>query len=117
MTRRTMTLNILRWAARILGLLLAGLVLLITTGEGIDPSELTLTTGLMSVAFFAAIAGMLVLWRWELIGGMMVLVGMMVFYVINFAVSGKLPSGWVFPLCFMPGILALTCWRLTKRAK
>lgn len=108
-------ISTLRWIARIIGLALAVLVLLFAIGEGFDPRQLTLTTGFMSVAFFVAIVGMLVLWRWELIGGLMVVIGMAVFYTINFTASGRLPGGWVFPLCFLPGILAMVCWSLTKR--
>jgi hypothetical protein len=105
----------LRWFSRITGLLLAGLIVLFAIGNGFNTRQVTLTTGLMSVAFCAAAAGMLILWRWELIGGMIVLVGMTAFYVIKFTASGKWPGGWFFPLCFLPGVLALMCSGLTRR--
>jgi hypothetical protein len=108
-------ISILRWSSRITGLFLAGLVLLFAIGERFNPRELTLTTGLMSVAFFAAASGMLILWRWELIGGMIVVIGMTVFYVVNFVATGKWPSGWVLPLFLVPGLLAVISSGLRRR--
>ena len=105
---------ILRWLARITGLGLVALILLFAIGEGFDLRKLTLTTGLMSVAFLAAIVGMLLLWHWEVTGGLMVVLGMLLFYVINFATTGKWPSGLVLPSCFLPGILALMCWAYSR---
>lgn len=108
-------MNATRWFTRILGLLIVGLVLMFAIGEGFNPMKLNGTERAMSVAFFTALAGMVVLWRSNGIGGTLVLGGMLTFYGINFAVSGRFPSGWVFPLCFLPGILALVCWSHDKR--
>ena len=71
----------------------------------------------MGSAFLVALTGMLVLWRWELVGGVMVVAGMVGFYAINFAATGRSPGGWVFPICFVPGILALASWWTAPPAK
>ena len=99
-----------RWIARIVGLFIVGLVLLLAIGEGFNPMKLTGTELAMSSCLFVALIGMAVLWKWEGIGGALVVGGMMAFYGLNFAASGRFPGGWVFPLCFLPGILALVCW-------
>lgn len=96
-----------RWIARILGLLIVGLVVVIMIGEGFNPTKLSGGELVMSAAFLTALTGMVVLWRWEGIGGALVIGGMLAFYGLNFAASGRLPGGWVFPLCYLPGIFAL----------
>jgi len=97
-----------RWTARILGTLLFGLLLLFLIGEGMPPIDFS-ATGAMSIVLLTAWLGLAVLWRWEGIGGLMVVGGMVAFYALNFAGSGRFPSGWVFPLLSLPGILALFC--------
>lgn len=108
-------ISILRWSSRITGLVQAGLIVLFAIGERFDPRQLTLTTGVMSLALIAALAGMLLLWRWELVGGLVVLIGVTAFYIVNFVVSGKWPSGWILSLFFLSGVLAVVSWGLTRR--
>ena len=117
MTTRQIAQAALRWTARIIGALLVGLVLLVAIGEGVNPRDFDLVTGSMMVTFLVCHAGMFVLWRWELVGGMMVLVGMGGFYAINYVSSGKWPGGWVLPVCFLPGVLALASWAVEKEEK
>ena len=101
----------LRWTARLVGAFLAGLVALLMVGEGINPIQMAGRFEFaMTVAFVTALVGMLVLWKWEGIGGGLVVAGMFTFYGINLAASGRLPGGWVFPLCFVPGVLSLAYW-------
>ena len=100
----------LHWIGRILGVLLVGLFLIFMIGQGFNPLRLNGTEIALASALFVALAGMLLIWRQELIGGTMVLAGMLAFYSINFGASGRLPGGSVFPLCFVPGIVALVCW-------
>lgn len=117
MTTRKAAQTALRWSARIIGALLVGLVLLFALGEGVRFRDFDAVTGSMAVVFLVALAGMVVLWRWELIGGVMVLVGMGGFYAIDFLASGDLPSGWVLPVCFVPGVLALVSWAVRRGKK
>jgi len=102
-----------RWAARLMGAFLVGLVLLLAIGEG-PPNPLALTgrEQALTVAFVASLAGMVLLWWRELAGGLLALGGVAGFYVIYYVTSNGWPRGWVFPLFFLPGLLALVAWRL-----
>jgi hypothetical protein len=35
-------------------------------------------------------------------------------YAWNFAEAGNFPGGWVFPLCFVPGVLNMLAWLLRR---
>jgi hypothetical protein len=105
-----------RWGARILGALLVGLVLLFLIGEGVPRlSSLGLNLGLMFLTELLCLTGFAMLWFWELPGGLVALLGITAFYGLNYAASGRFPGGWVFPLFFVPGILAVTAGLLTRR--
>jgi hypothetical protein len=117
MTIRKIAQAVLRWTARITGALLVGLVLLFAIGEGVHPRDFDLVTGSMMLTFLVCHVGMVVLWRWELAGGMMSVMGMTGFYTIEYISSGKLPGGWVLPVCFLPGIFALASWAIREKPK
>ena len=102
-------ISLFRWTARIVGLLLVGVLSLFAVGEGFDPMQFKGVELGMMVALLMALMGMVVLWWREGIGGAISLAGMIAFYGLNFAASGKLPGGPVFPFCFLPGVLALVC--------
>ena len=101
-----------RWLARILALLMAGFVLVMAIGEGFNPAKLNQRELLMSVAFFVMWAGLWLGWRWEGLGGLLVVVGMAAFYALDYAFTGfgQFPRGWLFPTFALPGILFLACW-------
>jgi hypothetical protein len=104
-----------RWGARIVGALLVGLILLFLVGEGVPRlSSLSLNLVLMFLAELLCLTGFVVLWRWELPGGVLALLGITAFYGLNYAASGRFPGGWVFPLFFVPGILAFTAGLLAR---
>ncbi len=102
-------MNVVRWTARILALLLVGVFLVFMVGQGFNPLALKGAEIAQSAVLLVALAGMLLLWRWELPGGTMVVAGMAAFYAINFAAAGRFPGHFVFPLCFVPGVLAIIC--------
>ena len=106
---------VVRWMARIGGLLIVGLILFFLIGEGFDPTKLNGMELAMSAALATALLGMVALWRWECVGGAFAVGGMLAFYFINLAASGRFPGGFVFPLFFVPGILALARWWLDER--
>jgi hypothetical protein len=68
-----------------------------------------------SWALFIVVCGFLVVWWNDLIGGSLSLVGLALFYGLNFIQSSQLPSGWVLPLCFLNGLLAVTAGVLKSR--
>ena len=103
-----------RWGARITGLLLVGLVALITVGEGGPPNIMAqpLLVQVEFAAMFTMLAGFLVGWRWEGVGGVTAVVGFLVFLASEMIGNGTLPGGAI-PLFVVPGILLLISHGLT----
>jgi hypothetical protein len=101
-----------RWVARILALLMACFILFMAIGEGFNPAKLNGRELLLSAAFFVTWVGLWFGWRWEGLGGLLVVAGMAGFYGLDFALSGfrQLPRGPVFPMLALPGFLFLACW-------
>jgi hypothetical protein len=105
------------WIARLVGLGIVGLVTALAVGQRFNPLALGGAELAMIAALIVALTGMLLLWRWMGAGGTLVVVGMTAFYALNFAASGRLPGGWVFPLCFVPGVLGMICWMVSRRGQ
>ncbi len=101
-------MDVLRWNARLFGLLIVGLSL--TLMVGINPAELSSTGQALAAAWLAALLGMVGLWRWEGIGGLLSVGGLLAFYGIDFAATGSLIGGPILPVCFLPGVSAIICW-------
>ena len=85
-----------RWTARVGGLLLVGLFGLLAVGEGFDPSALAPSTLVACALVSVALAGVLVAWRWELTGGLMVVSGMVAFGLWGVVERGR--WGWSGPV-------------------
>jgi len=114
------SVRILRWIARILASVMAALILLIYVGEilreGVQSFlQMTVWEILMMLAFFALWLGLLLGWRWELLGGLLTLCAVMVFYALNFLITGKFPGGPFFLILAFPSLLFLYCgWQKRK---
>ena len=105
-------IKILRWVARITAVLTAGMILLIFVGEGLsdgfDPLlHLTMRETAMMAAFIILWLGLLLGWKWELIGGLLSVGGLIAFYVLDYAFSGTFPDGPFFLIFGAPGFLFL----------
>jgi hypothetical protein len=111
------TIQIIRWVARISAAIAAGLILLLFVGEviadGIGPLlRLSPREALMMVAFFAVWLGLILGWRWELLGGSLTVMGLIAFYLLDFLFSGTFPRGPYFLLFASPSVLFLYAgWR------
>jgi hypothetical protein len=115
--------KILRWSARIVGLIATGLFLLflIESGPNVIP-ELSWTNprGIpLLLAMGVAVAGVLAGWFLELVGGVMTLIGAVAIPVLVFLGSGGVlliaTLILIVPL-LVPGILFLACyWRSRPR--
>jgi hypothetical protein len=105
------------WLARLSALAMAGLILLLAVGEGSHPAKLRLPELILFVPFFVTWLGLFVGWRWEGLGGILVLVGMAGLYLTHFALTGfgRFPHGWAFPAIAVPGLLFLLCWYLRRK--
>lgn len=111
-----------RWTARGLSALLVGLVLMIFIGvtldSGFHPLKLTRVESILMVSFWTACIGMVLAWRWQVIGGALSLAGMLIFFAVEIAVAGRLPrlpGGFVLYLMLLPGILFLMDSFLRRR--
>lgn len=82
----------MRWAARLIGLVAAGLFVafLIVSGSFVvSEAQWTSPQGLpLAVALVVAVAGVLVAWRWELVGGLMAMGGSVAIMALVCAGSG-----------------------------
>jgi hypothetical protein len=72
--------------------------------------------------FLMAGMGLLIAWRWELLGAGIATAAILYFFVIESIATGALPRGWVWTVMPLPGLAFLLCWlldngvRLTPRA-
>ena len=104
--------SICRWVARILGIVLVGLTLLIAIGEGV-PNPLT-QPFIIQIGFYAlalVLLGILIAVRWELPGSIVSLVGWVVFFVAE-KVSVQ-QAVFIF-LLGVPSLLFLSSWFLRR---
>ena len=97
-----------RWAARISGLALVGLVLLFWIGEGGPANILRLPMPVLLefAGTLLMLTGFLAGWRWPALGGVTAVTGFALFLATEMAVNGK-PPGGPFPLFLIPGVLLL----------
>ena len=105
--------RVAHWAGCLLGTALIILFIVLTVGGGLPP------LGAIN-ASFAAVAimfvGFFLAWWHDLAGGVVSLAGIAAFYAVEFAANGHAPGGWVFPLCFFPGVLNLLARRFRRSA-
>ena len=98
---------VIRWAARVYGLLLVGLFGFFAVGEGFNPFALTPSAAVASALVGIALIGLLVAWRWELAGGLMVVGGMVAFGLWGVVERGRWGwSGWAFWSVLAVGVLS-----------
>ena len=108
------TIKLIRKIARIWSAVMAGMILLafIANGfnDGIGPIfHLTLRETLMMAAFMIVWLGLIMGWKWEKLGGFLIIAGMLVFYIFDYLFSGSFPRGPTFLLIALPGFLFLIC--------
>jgi hypothetical protein len=106
--------RVMRWIARISAGLAAALLLLIFVGEGLAEGfepilHLTAREATMMVAFAAVWLGLVLNWKWELVGGLLTICGTAAFYLLDYVFSGTFPRGPFFLLFASPGLLFLYC--------
>jgi hypothetical protein len=98
----------IRWAARLLATLLVGLVVVIYVGQGgFNPLKLKAVELTQMIFLWTACIGMVVAWRWQVLGGALSLGGMILFFTVEVAMNGRLPRGLFLYLLLVPGILFL----------
>jgi hypothetical protein len=102
------TITILRWIARIWSIASVGLLCVFLFGEGLPP----LTFQAMMFPF-GVMLGLILAWRFERIGGLLAIVCMLLFYVLEYLSHGRFPKGYAFILISAPSVIFL-CLRILK---
>ncbi len=118
----SMIITIIRWIARIWAALMAAFILFMFIGnaavDGIGPIfHLTFRESLMMSAFVIVFVGLILAWKWERLGGWMIVGGMLAFYVLDFAFSGTFPRGATFLIIALPGILFLISYYASNKTE
>ncbi len=99
--------HVLRWSARVTGLLLVGMVLILVAGEGPpNPFRQPPSVEVEFLAMILMVAGFLAGWRWEAVGGLLAVIGFALFAATEVIVN-KQPPGGAIPLFAVPGVLYL----------
>lgn len=99
-----------RWAGRILDVLLVVLFIVFAVGEGLpSASQIVSLEKLGFVAVGIMLVGAVAAWRWDGLGGLLMLIGYGIFAFLN----GKLVVG-LFTLFVLAGVLHLYVWWRAK---
>ena len=102
-------ITIIRWVARILALLLAVMVLIFVTGEGINVSTMSPGDIVMGIIFAIVWLGLILAWHWEGTGGLMITTGTILFILLDYFFTGHVLRFWLFFAFLVPGFLFLYC--------
>ena len=111
---RTLTLA-LRWAARVLGAAAIAFVAFMAAAQGLpNPAGLTGVELAQFAWLTSTLAGFAILWRWEAAGAAVSLAGMAGFFATQLVTAGALPRWGILWAFFLPGLLALAAWSLSR---
>ena len=108
-------LNTMRWAGRIVGSFLAAFVLIFIIAyafseEGLpNPFTQPLGVALEFIGLFAAVSGVVIAWKWEGLGGLLTIGGVMVFHIVE----RKFWLAWG-ELFDLTGVLFVAYWYLKR---
>jgi hypothetical protein len=102
------------WVAGVLGTAIVLLFVMFAIGEG-PPAALLLNP--QTWALLVMLTGFILVWWHDLAGGVTSLFGIGAFYLLNYLQVERFPGGPVFPLCFLPGVLAVIAWLMRRRAQ
>jgi hypothetical protein len=99
-------ITVLRWIARIMGTLLLLLIATIAIGEGFpNPLAQPLDVILLFAAMLTMVVGLIVAWKWEGVGGLLILGGFTFFAIVNHGIQLNLAFGPI----LVVGMLYLLC--------
>ena len=107
------TVTILRWIARILGVLYIAFFLLMFIGEELSSNQESnpiAARELMGLVFdFVYFVGLIVAWKWEGLGGLIAAIGL-----VAFAITIPDAAILAYTIMAVPVILFLVCWLLSR---
>ena len=127
--RKNAAIVVIRWSARVLGLILAGFLLLMFIGQSLeshppsDPIEPIAAIGLALMGIYAV--AMFLAFKWERVGSFLGMAALGGFFVIMFLglLPGNVSGGFstkgvlnpIFLALWLPILLYLLCWGLERR--
>jgi hypothetical protein len=112
------TAQIVRWIARIISIIIILGVLAIYIGEGgFNPMKLTGSEAVMMVFFWVCVIGLVVAWKWPLVGGFISVGGMVLFIIGEVIITGHPPRGLAFETMMIPGLLFIASAKIASRKK
>jgi hypothetical protein len=102
----------LRWFARVCSVASIALILLFFIGEGFNPTKVAAKEWVGFLFFpVGIVAGMIIAWWHEGIGGIISVISLLGFYLIyGLLVNNRLWQGGVFIVFALPGILFFIYW-------
>ena len=110
--------NIIRWIARVLSIVSIGILLMFFIGEKFNLVQLNVQDRILFLFFpFGITIGMILAWRWEMLGGTITFASLLSFYTVHFIVSNKFPGGPYFLIFALPGIIFMLCGILAYERK
>lgn len=96
-----------RWTARTIGIPLFGLLVVLTLGEGVpNPLTASLRDNLFGAVVLTMLFGLILAWKWEGVGGLLILGGLVLFATANEPFLLNI----VFTPWLVTGLLYLVCW-------
>ncbi|THB67996.1 MAG: hypothetical protein D6E12_07425 [Desulfovibrio sp.] len=107
---------IFRWSARILSLVVLALFVFMAMGDNILANPPSLEELPLFLCFPVGMtAGLFLAWRWELLGALVAILCLALFYLLDFLVSGTMPQGPFFLLFTSPALLFILAWFLGRK--
>ena len=108
-SEQTFVLTI-RFLAHLFSVLLIVVVILLTLGETFPgSSDATSREFLLTISLIIMLVGLFTAWKWEGIGGSLIILGFLLFLILNSVFSDFLQLGFFFLLFPLTGILFLLC--------
>ena len=127
--RKNAAIVVIRWSARVLGLIMAGFLLLMFIGQSLeshppsDPIEPIAAIGLALMGIY--VVAMFLALKWERVGSFLGVAALGGFFVIMFLglLPGNVSGGFstigvlnpIFLVLWLPILLYLLCWGLERR--
>jgi hypothetical protein len=114
-------LKIIRWVARIwtIPVVILALIAVLNPNPGATGEEVPWLSSFFLIMYAIAVLGLVIGWRWELVGGLLTIVTLVMRDTLYLIMLGN----WVENLIFVwiplvpPAVLFLLAWRMEKIAK
>ena len=100
----------IRFLAHLLSVLLIFVVVLLALGETFPGTSNAISREvLLTISLLIMLVGLFAAWKWEGIGGSLIILGFLLFLILNSVFSDFLKLGFFFLLFPLTGILFLFC--------